>query len=73
MSLIYTFNIFLDGSLLYIESFNDTNSRFISPTLTYTLNDYNTFVLGAMIQNGSKNSEFGMFENSYYFKWTFSF
>ncbi len=73
LSLTYTFNIFLDASLLYIESFNDENSRFISPTITYTLNDYNTFVIGAMIQNGSNDSEFGMFENSYYFKWAISF
>ncbi len=73
ISLTYTFNIFLDASLLYIESFNDKNSRFISPTLTYTLNDYNSFMLGAMIQDGATGSEFGMFDNSYYFKWALSF
>ena len=73
LSLSYGFNIFLDGSLLYIESFNDKNSRFISPTLTYTMNDYNSFVVGAMVQNGSSDSEFGMLENSYYFKWELSF
>ena len=73
LSLSYSFNIFLDGSLVYIESFNDKNSRFISPTLTYTLNDYNSFTLGAMLQNGEKDSEFGALENKYFFKWGLSF
>lgn len=73
LSLSYGFNIFLDGSLLYIESFNDKNSRFISPSLTYTLNDYNILSLGAMVQDGSAGSEFGSLENSYYFKWALSF
>ncbi len=73
LTLSYSFNIYLDGSLLYIESFNDKNSRYISPTLTYTLNDYNSFMLGAMIQNGESSSEFGDFKNSYYFKYLLSF
>lgn len=73
LSLSYSFNIFLDGSLIYIESFNNKNSRFVSPTLTYTLNDYNSFMIGAMLQDGDKGSEFGEFKNSYYFKWTLSF
>ncbi|MEN8303885.1 MAG: hypothetical protein ABFQ64_07430 [Campylobacterota bacterium] len=73
LSLAYSFNIFLDGSLIYIESFNDKNSRFVSPTLSYTLNDYNSFMLGAMLQDGESESEFGEFENSYYFKWVLSF
>lgn len=73
ISTTYTFNIFLDGGLVYIESFNDKNSRYISPTLTYTLNDYNTFVLGAMIQNGPSGSDFGDYENTYYFKYALSF
>ena len=72
-SISYAFNIFLDGSLTYIESFNEQNSRFISPTLTYTFNDFNTFTLGAMIQNGPKGSEFGAFENSYYFRYQLAF
>lgn len=67
----YDFTIYLSGALLYIESFNDENSRFISPTLTYTMNDYNSFMLGAMLQGGE--GEFGAFENSYYFKWLLSF
>ena len=73
VSLSYSFNIYLDGSFLYIESFNDQNSRFISPMLTYTLNDYNAFMLGAMMQNGPEGSEFGDLENLYYFKYFFSF
>ncbi len=73
VSLSYSFNIYLDGSFLYIESFNDKNSRFLLPTLTYTLNDYNAFIVGAMIQNGPEGSEFGKMENLYYFKYSLSF
>ena len=40
---------------------------------TYTLNDYNSFMLGAMIYNGDEGREFGEFENSYYFKWSLAF
>lgn len=69
----YAFNLFLDGSLLYIESFNDQNSRFVSPTVTYTFNDYNNFTLGAMLQSGPDGSEFGSFENTYYFRYELSF
>jgi hypothetical protein len=61
----------LDASLLYIESFGDKNSRFISPSLSYTLNDYNTLTLGAQIFDGKSESEFK--ENSYFFKWSLSF
>ncbi|MCK4974701.1 MAG: hypothetical protein KAR81_05570 [Sulfurimonas sp.] len=73
LTLSYSFNIFLDASLLYIESYNDSNSRFISPSLTYTLNDNNSFMLGSMIQNGDSSSEFGSSDNTYYFKWALSF
>jgi len=73
-TLSYSFNIFLDGSLLYIESFNEKNSRFVSPTLTYTLNDYNTFIIGAMLQHGDTTSEFGAFKNNtYYLNYKLSF
>jgi len=71
--LSYSFNIFLDTSLLYIENFNNNNSRFISPTLTYTLNDNNSFTLGTMIQNGGNSSEFSNSDKTYYFKWVLSF
>jgi hypothetical protein len=72
-SLSYSFNLFLDASLGYIESFNDKNSRYITPTLTYTLNDFNTFSLGAMLLNGVDDSEFGMFSNTYYFNYALAF
>lgn len=71
--LSYNFNIFLDGSLLYVESFDGENSRFISPSLTYTLNDYNSFTVGAQIQKGDVKSEFNMQGDRYYFKWSLSF
>lgn len=72
-TLSYSLNIFLDASLVYIESFNEHNSRFISPSLRYTLNDFNTFSLGAMLKDGPGGSEFGDFGNSYYFKYVFTF
>ena len=68
-----SFNLVLDGSITYIESFNDKNSRFITPALSYTLNDYNTFQLGAMIYSGGRDSEFEISENSYYFRYSLSF
>jgi hypothetical protein len=73
VSISYGFNLFLDASLLYIESFADKNSRFISPSLSYTLNDYNTFTLGAQILDGKGNSEFRAYKSSYFFKWSLSF
>lgn len=72
-TLSYDFTLFLSGSLVYIESFNTDNSRFISPSLTYTLNDYNSFVLGTMIQEGNDESEFGSFSNTYYINYKLSF
>ncbi|QOY51383.1 hypothetical protein [Candidatus Sulfurimonas baltica] len=72
-SLAYSFTLFMDASLTYVESFNEKNSRFISPSLTYTLNDFNSFKIGALIQNGASNSEFGANHNSYYFNYSLSF
>ncbi len=69
----YAFNLFLDGSLTYIESFGEQNSRFITPAVTYTLNDYNSFSVGAMLQNGPADSEFGIFGNTCYFRYSLSF
>jgi len=63
-TLSYSFNLFLDASLLYIESFDDKNLRFISPSINYTLNESNSFMLGAQLQSNN---------NSYYFKWSLSF
>lgn len=73
VTLSYSLNLFLDASLLYIESFGDKNSRFISPNLTYTLNDFNSLTLGAMLYDGESSSEFAQSGNSYYFKWILSF
>ena len=73
VSLSYSFNIFLDGSLLYIESFEGKNSRFVSPSLTYTLNDYNSFIVGVQILGGRSESGFESSDNTYYFKWSLSF
>lgn len=63
-SLTYSFNIFLDASLLYIDGLKGTNTRFISPSLTYTFNDYNSFLLGSIIEG---------YKKSYYLKWRLSF
>ena len=64
LSLSYSFNIYLDGSLTYIESFTENYSHFLAPALTYTLNDYNSFSAGAMLQSGN---------DTYYLKWVLSF
>ena len=58
----YNFNLFLESSLLYI---NNKNSKFISPTLTYTLNDFNSFTFGAIFQQ--------RYKDSYYLKYNLSF
>jgi hypothetical protein len=71
-SMDYDFTIYLSGSLLYVESFNEQNSHFISPSLSYTVNNNNVITLGAQLYGGSKNSEFGKWQNSYYVKYVFS-
>lgn len=72
-TLMYDFNLLFSGSLLYIESFDDVNSRFIVPNLTYTIGDHNSVSLGAMLGMGSSQSEFGQYGESYYFKWVASY
>ena len=72
-TLSYDFTLAWSGSLLYIESFNDQNSRFVVPALTYTLGDHNTFSIGAMLHNGVTASEFGAFGNSFYLEWQASY
>jgi hypothetical protein len=69
-TLSYNFNLFLDASLLYIKNFSGKNSEFISPTLTYTLNDYNSFTFGAI---NSKGNEFSVSQDSYYLIYKLSF
>ena len=69
----YNFTIYLSASLLYIESFSDENSRFAAPSLTYTPNDNNSLTLGAMLYGGPSESEFGMWGNTYYLKYTLNY
>ena len=61
-SLSYTFNIFLDASVLYIDSFN-SEDPFVSASMTYTLNDFNSFVLGVLSKG----------EQTYYLKYQLAF
>lgn len=70
--LSYDFTLYLSGSLLYIESFNNENSRFIAPSLSYIINDNNTLTLGAQLYSGAKKSEFGRWKNSYFLKYVLS-
>ncbi|MDH4944492.1 hypothetical protein [Sulfurimonas sp. C5] len=72
LSATYPFNIYLEGSCVYIESFDGIKSRFYSPQLKYTLNDYNTFTLGTMIYDSNVVSSY---ENSerYFVKWNLAF
>jgi len=72
-TLSYSVNIFLDASFLYIESFDNTGFRFISPGLRYTFNDYNVFSMGAMIQKSRSESGFTGDVNRYYLKYVLSF
>lgn len=72
-TLTYDFNLFYSGSFLYIESFNDTNSRFVVPAFTYTFDDHNRMSLGMMLGLGSSGSEFAQYGETYYFKWVASY
>lgn len=69
----YDFTIYFSASLLYIESFNEYNSRFIAPSFEYTINDNNSITLGSQLNNGNDSSEFGMRDNVYYFRYTLSY
>ncbi len=71
-SLSYNFNIALSGAVSYIESLDAPRSRFIAPSLQYTLDDHNIFTLGAMVYDGEKGSVFEDIGNSYYFSWKLS-
>lgn len=68
----YSFNLFLDGSLVYIRGFKEEESDFVSPALTYTLNDYNTFMIGGMLQKAS-SQEFTLSSETFYLKWSLAF
>lgn len=73
LSLSYPFTIYLDGSFVYIEGFDGERSRFISPQLTYTLNDYNSITISAMLYDTDKASTYSGDLNRYYLKWSLSF
>lgn len=68
----YNFNIFLDGSVVYIKGFKEQESDFISPTLTYTLNNYNAFTLGALLQR-ARYEDVSMWDEKVYLKWSLVF
>jgi hypothetical protein len=72
-TLTYDFDLAYSGSLLYIESFNEQNSRFVAPTLTYTFNDHHVFSAGALLGEGGGRSEFGRYGRSFYIKWALSY
>ncbi|MBD3801434.1 MAG: hypothetical protein IE886_08390, partial [Campylobacterales bacterium] len=72
-TLSYDFNLLYSGSLLYIESFNDENSHFVVPNLSYYINDNNTLSVGAMLGLGSRGSEFEQYGQTYYLKWVASY
>jgi len=72
-SLSYSFDLAWSGSLMYIESFADERSRFVVPSLTYTLNDNHIVSLSAMLNDGSQQSEFGAFGSSYFLSWKWSY
>ena len=63
LHLSYDYSIYLNATLLYIESF-EPEERFVAPSLTYTLNDYNSFSLGTQLQKAQQR---------YYFNWEFAF
>ena len=65
-----SFNIFLDGSLSYIASVDGKSAHFLSSGVTYTLDDYNSFSLGALLYRGDTLGEVG---DSYYFRYGLSF
>lgn len=72
ISLQSPFTIYLDGSIVYIESFDGKRTRFLAPQINYTVNDYNKVSIGAMIYDGERGSETENLER-YFFKWDLSF
>jgi hypothetical protein len=72
LSASYSFNLFLDGSLIYIKGFGEQESDFLSPTLTYTLNNYNSFTLGTMLQS-LRDKDFRASDERIYLKWSLAF
>ncbi len=73
LSCSYDINIFLNGSFVYIKNSADHNLDFLSPMLTYTLNDYNSFSVGALLDNSQNRATLGGYDEVYYFKYLLSF
>lgn len=63
ISVSYGFNLFLSGSLLYMDSLED-DSSLVTANLSYGYDDYNTFSLGSMLQDDYQ---------TYYFSYGLSF
>lgn len=72
-TLSYDFSLALGGSLLYIESFDEANSRFVAPSLSYTAGDHNLFSIGAMLGLGPQGSEFDHYGQRFYLNWQLSY
>lgn len=68
----YQFSLVLQGSLIFIESFDD-HSCFAGPEVEYSLADDHSLGLGAMLYCGGGESEFGMVDNAYYLHWKITF
>lgn len=73
LSLSSPLTISLDTSLIYIESFGGEESRFIAPQITYTMNDYNSFTLGVMINDVSNRKKYSEDSSTLYFRWDLAF
>lgn len=61
----YEFDALLYGSLLGVVSADD-GSFYLSPVLSYSLDDDLTLGLGALLYGGKSGSEFGEYGQSYY-------
>ncbi|QOP42409.1 hypothetical protein [Sulfurimonas marina] len=73
LSLSSPLTIYLDASFIYIESFGGEQSRFLSPQLTYTLNDYNSFTLGVMVNDVENKKKYNGDSSTLYFRWDLAF
>ncbi|MGC9352014.1 MAG: hypothetical protein ACP5D3_08490, partial [Sulfurovum sp.] len=72
-TLSYDFDLAWSGSLLMIASLEDQPGSFLSPSLTYTVDDHHKITVGSMLYLGEEESEFGAFGHTYYLNWKWSF
>lgn len=72
-TLSYDFDLAWSGSLLSVGSFEGKASYYIAPSLTYTYNNNQRFIFGTMLNAGSEESEFGIYDHTYYLNWKWSF